>query len=586
MARFASSFVLIACAASLSMSSVSCKKKQVEEVKKEILKTKEILEVPMPDGAVAEVVIKDPESFAARVSKGAGLEPMLGASPWQKLLDSVNDENAKKALKAIDPHGTVAGVALMKFGPQDKPHGVMAARLKDPEIASAALEAAAKAGGQIKAWDSKVLEGKVYEPGEGAQVAVYGDVVLVSDTREALEGAGKYAAWRSSKSKVDHELIARIPMEKLGPELKRLANEQYGKLKPGDIPPKVKAELDPLVPPVTNALTEVGDAYLYVDIDGDNLKVDESVATKGSLTAWLAKVPSGDASPLLSMPKSESVAFYRFGDGLGPLIYSLMDWGLDTSPLSTADRAEASKQVRALGKSLGHLVAYSTDSGKGGAAPGATPSVNTEVFVRLDLDDAAGAKGAIASLRKLVDKAMATKKPTATPYKKLGAEGETLATPAMIPGFGATAATATKDTWTYAIKGSQLFVDLCLGCTPSQVDAALDPAAKATLADDPIAKAKIGEMPGKGVVSASYGTALSLPGLSGGMGGLLGAAPAPKKPGTPMWGYSQITESGVIAKGVMPMILLGDLAKTLLAVGMMGGPGGGMGGMGGPPPPF
>src|SRR5205085_1481430 len=138
----------------------------------------------------------------------------------------------------------------------------------------------------------------------------------------------------------------------------------------------------------------MGDAYLYVDIDGDNLKVDESIATKGSLKEWTAKIPTGDASALLTMPKSESVALYRFSDGLGPLIYALMDWGIDSSPLSTADRADASKQVRALGKSLGHAVAYSTDSAKGAApAPGTPPSVNTEVFVRFDLDDAAGAKG-------------------------------------------------------------------------------------------------------------------------------------------------------------------------------------------------
>lgn len=580
MARLALSSLLIA-ASLASVSGLSCKKK-VEEVKKEILKKKDILEVPLPDGAVGELVIKDPESFSARLAKGAGLEAMVGPSPYQKLLESVSEENAKKALKAIDPHGTIAGVLLLKFGPGDKPHGVVAARLKDPDIASAALEAAGKTGGQIKAWDSQVLEGKVYEIGTDAEVAVYGDVVLVSDTREALETAGKYVAWRSAKSKVDHELVARIPLDRVGPELKRVANEQYAKLKPGDVPPKVKAELDPLVPPVTHALTEMGEALLYVDIDGDNLKLDETVGTKGSLSAWLAKVPTGDATPLLSMPKSESVALYRFGDGLGPLLYSLMEWGIDGTPLSAADRADASKQLRALGKSLGHAVAYSTDSGKAAAAPGAAPAVNTEIFVRFDLDDAASAKTAIVALHKLVDKAMGAKKPTSAAYKKHGAEGESLATPAMIPSFGTTAATATKDNWTWAIKGSQLFVDLCLGCAPVQVDAALDPAAKATLAEDPMAKAKIGEMPTKGLVTASYGTSLSLPGTFGGMGAFLGGAPpAAKKPTAPMWGWSAVEANGIVAKGAIPMALVGDLAKTLLSIGMMGG-----GGMGGPPPPF
>lgn len=585
MTRFASSFLLLASLVSVSsLGCNGCKKKPIEEVKKEIFKVKEIVEVPMPEGSVGEIVIKDPESFAARVSRGAGLEPMIGASPWEKLLESVNDENAKKALKAIDPHGAVAGVGLMKFGPNDKPHGVMAARLKDPEIASAALEAAAKTGGQLKAWDSKVLEGRVYEVGGGAHVAIYGDVVLLADTPEAMDAGGKYVAWRSSKSKIEHELIARVPMEQVGPELKRLANEHYGKIKPTDIPPKVKAELDPLVPPVTNALTEMGDAILYVDIDGDNLKVDELIAMKGSLKEWVSKIPTGDASPLLSMPKSESAALYRFSDGLAPLLYSLLDWGIDASPLSAADRADASKQVRILGKSLGHAVTYCTDSPKSAAAPapGTPPSVNTEVFVRFDLDDAGAAKGAIGALRRLLDKGLGAKKPTSTAYKKNGAEGETMASPAMIPSFGTTSATATKDTWTWAIKGSQLFVDLCLGCAPSQLDNAFDPAAKGTLADDPIAKAKVGEMPGKGLITASYGTTLSLPGLTGGMGMMLGAPPTAKKPSSPMWGYSQVGAPGIVAKGVMPMLLVGDLAKTLLSIGMMGGAPGGMGG----PPPF
>ncbi len=574
-------------AALVLASPLACKKK-VEEVKKEIVQKKEILEVPLPEGAIGEIVIKDPEAFAEKLSKGGGLEPMLGASPVQKLIDSVPDDNARKALKAIDPHGTVAVVGLMKLGaPGEKPHGVVAARLKDAAIATDALEVASKSGGKMKGWDSKALETKAYEfEGEGV-VAVFGDVVLAADTRDALESAGKYVAWRSAKSKVDHEFIARIPMQKVGPELQKLGTNEYAKVKPTDMPSKVKAELDPLVPPVLNALNEMGEALLYIDTEGDNLKVEETVATKGSLSAWLAKVPQGDAAPLLTMPKAESVAFYRYPDGLGPLVYALMDWGIDGTPLSTADRTEASKQVRALGKALGHGVGFVTDSGKGvgSPAPGTPPSVNTEVFLRFDLDDPAGAKTAITALRKLLDKGLGGKaKLTATAYKKFGGEGETITTPAMIPGFGTSAATATKDTWVYAIKGSELAADLCLGCTPALIDVALDPASKATLADDPAAKARITEFPGKGIITASWGTTLSLPGTFGGMGALLGAPPAPKKPGTALWGYSQVVENGVYGKGSVPMALVGDFAKTLLAIGMMGAPGGGMGGMGGPPP--
>lgn len=569
----------------VALSPLACKKK-VEEVKKEIVKKKDILEVPLPEGAIGEIVIKDPEAFAEKLSKGAGLEPLIGASPYKKLLESIPDEKTRKVVEAIDPHGTMAVVGLMKFNaPGQKPHGVAAARVKDPALVMDALEVASKSGPKIKGFDSPSLETKAYEIENEGVVAVYGDVVLAADNREALEAAGKYAAWRSAKSKVDHELIARVPMDKVGPELKTLGTNEYARVKPTDMPAKVKAELDPLVPPVLNALSEMGEALLYIDTDGDNLKVEETVATKGALSAWLAKAPQGDATPLLTMPKAESVAFYRYPDGLGGLIYALMDWGIDGTPLSTADRTEASKQVRALGKSLGHAVGYVTDSGKGGTpAAGTPPSVNSEIFLRFDLDDPAAAKTAIASLRKLLDKGLGTKtKLTPTAYKKFGGEGETIATPALIPGFGTTAATATKDIWTYAIKGNQLVVDLCLGCIPSLVDVALDPASKATLADDPAAKAKITEFPGKGIVTASWGTSLSLPGTFGGMGSVLGAPPPAKKPGAAMWGYSQVVENGLYGKGAIPMALVGDFAKSLLAIGMMGAPGG-MGGMGGAPP--
>lgn len=575
----------VAASALALLAAPACKKKQVEEVKKKILKKIEITEVPLPENAVGELVVRDPETFMRKLSTGAGLEPILGASPYQKLVDSVADDSAKKAIKAIDPHGTIAGVGLFKFGnPAEKPHGVVAARLKDPDIAAAALDAAEKSGQSIKAWDSGVLGGKVYELKDGGEVAVYGDVVILADTREAIDGAGKYVAWRAAKSTVDHELVLRVPMERIGPELKKLGVAEWAKVKPGDVPPKVKAELDPLVEPVLGGVADMGQTLVTFDIDGDNLKIDETFAAKASLSEWLKKYPTGDATPLLTMPKAESVSLQRFPDGLGPLAYALLEWSVDGTTLSAADRAEVGKQARALGKALGHSFAYATDTVKGAApAPGAPPSLDTEIFVRFDLDDPAAVKGAIPALRKLVEKSMGTgKKLTAAPYKKHGAEGETLTTAAIIPGFGPTSATATKDTWVWALKGSELFVDLCLGCTPHLLDAALDPAAKGTLADDPLAKAKVGEFPTKDLISASYGTTLSLPGLAGGMGSFMGAPPSPKKPGAAMWGWSTVAPTGITAKGAVPLAFVGDVSKSLIAIAGMGMMGGGMGG----PPPF
>ena len=65
-------FALVAAVLALVASS-ACKKKPVEEVKKDIVKKVEITEAPLPDGAVGELVIKDPEGFLKKVSAGAGM---------------------------------------------------------------------------------------------------------------------------------------------------------------------------------------------------------------------------------------------------------------------------------------------------------------------------------------------------------------------------------------------------------------------------------------------------------------------------------------------------------------------------------
>jgi hypothetical protein len=578
MKRLAYSFAAVALLSVTAGGCSSCKKaeKKLDEVKKDLVDKKKIAETPLPEDALGELVIKDPEALVKKSADGAGLGPMVGESPYQKLIDSVTDENAKKALKAIDPHGTFAAVLIAKIAPGEKPHGCAAARLKDPDIAAGALAAAGKSGGNMKTWQSKALDITVYEPGTDGEDAVYGDAVIVADTREALESGAKYVAWRSLESKVDHELVLRVPMQKIGPTLKTLGTQEWAKVTPKDLgSPKVKAEIDPLVDPVLTAVADMGELLVNLDVKGDTLEMDEKLAATKSFSAWLSKYPTGDATGLLSMPKGESASLYRYPDGLGPAIYAGIDFGLESSPLTPAERTDASKAVRDLGKSLGHQVAYVTDTGKGGTG------LNTEILVRIDLDDAALAKGAIPTLRKHAEKA-AGGKASVTPYKKFGAEGETVVTGAVLPSPG-TSGTPAKDTWTWAIKGTQLWLSACLGCTPSLLDSALDPAAKVTLESDPAAKAKIAEYPTKGLITASYGTTFSMPGLAGGLGAFMGAAPpaAPKKPGQAMWGWSTAGADGITAKGVVPLVFLGDLVKGYLAMSM-----GGMGGMGGAPPPF
>lgn len=556
----------------------SCKKKQ-EQVKKELAPIKKtITEVPFPNDALGELVIRDPESFIKHGADGAGLGPMVGDSPYQKLIDSISDENAKKAVKAIDPHGAIAAILIAKIAPGEKPHGVVAARLKDPDVAAAALDAASKTGGNLKTWQSKVLDSTVYEPGNDGEVAVYGDVVVVADTRDALEAGAKYVAWRSA-NKLDHELVLRVPMEKIGPTLKTLGLSEWAKVKPNDLgSPKVKAEIDPLVDPVLTGVADMGDVLVNVDLEGDFAKLDEKVVATKSLSAWLSKYPTGDASALLTMPKAESASLYRFPDGLGPAAYAGIDYGLESSTLTPAERADASKQARELGKALGHQVVYVTDTGKGGTG------VNTEILVRFDVDDPAAVKTSAPALVKLALKA-AGGKPVVAAYKKFGAEGDTVTTAATLGSLTGGAGGATKDTWTWALKGSQLYLSACLGCTPVLLDAALDPASKSTIGDDPAAKAKIGEFPAKGIVSASYGTSLSFPGMTGGMGMFMGAPPPAKKPGVAMWGWSTAAPDGITAKGAVPLSFIGDLLKGYLMIAGMGGMGG-PGGMGGAPPPF
>ncbi len=565
---------------------VACKKKQVEEVKKDLQEKKDLIaEVPLPEDALGELVIRDPEVFAKKIGDGTGFGAMIGPSPFDKLVEATTDENAKKALKALDPHGTLAAIVVSKIGPGAKPHGVAAARLRDPEIASAALAAAAKSGGSMKTWSSKTLETTVYELSGDAHVAVWGDVVIVSDDAGAIEHGAKYVAWRSAKSKVDHEFVVKIPMQKIGPTLKKLGSEEWAKVKPGDVPPKVKAELDPLVDPVLTGLADMGEIAIDLDVDGAELKFSETLAAKGTLSTWFAKYPAGDARPLLSMPKAESVSFVRFPDGLGPLLYSLADLGIDaTSELSAAEKADASTQLRALGKALGNELAYATSKGKAaatGVAPGA-PSLDTEIFLRLELSDPAAAKGAVETLRKLIQKvAGKSAKPTVAAYKKFGAEGETITTGAVLPsmaglpGLGG-AATPSKDNWVWAIKDGRLYLDACLGCAPALVDATLDPASKATLEHDPAAKTTIATFPDKGVTGASYSTSLGLPGTFGGLGAFMGLPSTPKSATGVVWSWSTISADGAIVKGTLPLSLLGDVVRGYLSIA----------GMGGAPPPY
>ena len=545
----------------------SCKKKTQEatdKVKKDIVaKIRPIDEAPAPANLIGELVIKDPEGVAKRGVDGAGFSAEVGPSPYEKLIESINDENVKKGLRAVDPHGAIAAVAIAKFGAGEKPHGAMAAKLKDPELATVALTTGAK-GGEIKAWDSKVLDTQVYEPGADGkgEIAVYGSVVIVADDRATMENAGKYVAWKASKGdSLGHDLSLRVPMDKIGPELQKLGVAAWSMVGPTDIPAKIKGALDPMIAPVLQGVADMGPIAVDLDIDTKVVKIDDKIDAKGTFATWLGSLPSGDASALLSMPKADGVSLMRFGDSLGPLIYSSVDQLLDMSAMPAPEKADLLKQVQALGKSLGTEAVL--------ANKGSGPT--SEFLVRFELKDGPAAKTALTALEKAGLKAAAAgklpKPPKVTPYKKFGAEGDQI---------DVEISPTSKISLLWAVRGSYLFVGFGnSGFTIA--DAGIDPASKATFDTDAAAKAKVATYPSKGIISASYGDTWSfskslLPGMAP------PPAPTPTAATTPIWSYSTADSTGMAAKGEIPLAFVGDLTRFYIGMLMM------FGGGGAPPP--
>ncbi|GAC1352424.1 MAG: hypothetical protein NVSMB1_15160 [Polyangiales bacterium] len=443
----------------------------------------------------------------------------------------------------------------------------MAARLKDADIAAAALAAAAK-GGDLKSWSSKALDVTVYEQGSDFEVAIFGDMVIAADTRDALESAGKYVAYRSAKgNKLDHDATLRMPLSKYGPRLRDLGKDGYAKVNSA-IPPKLRGALDALVGPLLDGVADMGDAAIHLDVEGGYLKMEEKIAAKGAFSRWLATYPSGDVSPMLSMPKGEGVGLVRFPDGLGPLLDAAIEQGAEEAKaLTPADRVDLAKQVRVLGKSLGHEFAYSHKS----AVSGKAGPYDSEYVLRIDLTDGAAAvasRGALSAIRKHLIKASGAPASavTVTPYKKNGADGETVSFSGSA-GMGASASSGPKDNVTFAIKGNYFYLDACIGCVGVLLDPALDPSSKNTWADDAAAKAKVASYPAKDLISASYADAWSFPKVLLGRGaGVAGGI----KNGTPMWGWSTSSTEGLVGKGGIPLSFVGEMGRVLLS---MVGPG-------------
>jgi hypothetical protein len=549
----------------------SCKKKPPveEEVKKEKSNKKpEVPEEPLPKDLAFEAILRDPEAVAKRGADGAGFAKEVGASPYQKLIDNLPDDKARKAARAIDPHGAVSLVITAKPDDLIDEHKwssktvsvVGAAHLKDADLANAALVVIGKTDSDIKSHPAKSFEGTIYELKPDLAIAVNGDLILVGDGAAALENAGKYASYLARKGgKQDHDLYVRIPTTALSAKAKVAGTEVWAREKK-DVPPAIATELDLLIPPVLEALGDAGDAIGYFDVRGDDLVMEQKMSATGSLSKWFAKYPSGDATALLSMPKAESAALYRLPDGLGPLAYSLVDESLKKSGLDPADNADIAKYARILGKSLGHEVVYSSNSAGLFTAFSGGGKGNAEYFGRVELTDPAGAKSALVRFRELTEKNVTGKydpKLKTTPYKKFGAEGETITITS--PSYGGGPPTTPDSTLLWAIRGSYAYVDLCIYCVPKLDADALDPATKSTMGDDTGAKTKIGTFPTAGVVEAAYGDVGAY--LRAAMT-IFGAPPSKALP--PIWAWATVNDSGLDARELVPLAAIGDVVRAFV----------------------
>jgi hypothetical protein len=532
----------------VAFTAVGCKRKKVDAVTKDRAdKPRAVVVVPPPRDLLADLVIRDPEAFAKRAVDGAGLTKELGPSPFDKLVDSRSSVGEKAALRAIDPHAPAAvlvvGDVSSTFSHFGTPviHTLVAVRIHDAQAVEPALGVLG-----AKSEPSKALGQPIYEAND-LHFVLLGDVLVGSDSRDALETAGKYAEYRVMSAKLAHEGVGTVMLGSIGAGLNKELSAEWTKSK-ATMPARSATAAEPLVVAGLAALLEVGDATFDLDVDGDTLVVGHEIRATGKLAKWITGYPAGDANALLSLPKA-SATVYRFTHDLAPLVYAGSADLLAASPLSAAERADFDKALHVIGASLGHELAVVTRSGATKSSPG-SPGFDFEYLVRLELASAAPLKGVMETLRKISEKPIAkalSAKTTTTPYKKLGAEGET-----MTFSFGGLS-------WTllWATRASSLYLDFCWACSPKLTDAVLDASAKATLGDDPVAKAKIATFPSSGVVAASYGDD---PGYRV-LGGLIpsftfGSAT------TPSSGYSAAFSGGLRGKGWMPLASFGEFARV------------------------
>jgi hypothetical protein len=467
-----------------------------------------ITEVAAPSAAVGEVTIADPEVFAKGVA-AAGGKADIAASPYAALMASADDEAMKQVLRVVDPHAPMV-VTVVASG--TRLHFVVAVRATDPGAATKALNAQTDPGDR----PSPSLATTIHSLAEGSGfAAVFGDAVLFADAADALESAGRYSAFRARKVPPKHQLTMRVASAKLAVLGKNSGAKTWGQLLPKGLAANVVAQVRPVMMLLLDRVAALGAATFEADAVGQQLSVHGFIPATGATSEWLTQQLKGDRGPLLTLPKGEVVAFARVPGELGPLSLSVAEVGLDSIGFEPTARAEASKQLAALGRALGREVGFST----------VTETGRREVVARFQVTDLPAAKSALSALSKAIAKrARVNNKVDVVPYSKFGAIGERIDI--------ADAKATDKDNWAWALRDSTLYVGGCLACFTSLFDAAVDPSGSGSLGKHSALTTTLGQIPSEGLLLATLhkeGSAFHVTSLNASATGLNLAGTVPLK---------------------------------------------------------
>jgi hypothetical protein len=482
-----------------------------------------LAKIEVPDDLVGELMIRDPLSTAEAATRALGLEGMDDPSQLAK-----GDPSFADLVSIVDFHGAMAAAVLGDAKKPDGWHVVIAAKAKDVNLARQTLAARAKEG-KLKATDTPSIRATIYsdpkKPKNGG-FAMIGEAIVLSDSVSEIEQAGRWIAREATDGTPPHDLTLKVPLSRLAPDLRSEAKSWWEKEKQTD--PDAPA-FAPLMEQVVRGLGDLGDLSLSLDLENQDAVLSARLEATGELSQLLSAFPGATPRSLLTLPKGNGAFVLRVPDSLS----QLFEKGI-------ADEAKKSGGGRALelanafGKALGHEVAFVY---KERSKKATTGEPIPEVLVRIELAHPESAK-------KLVKEAWAelTKKPNRKvvikPYAKLGAEGESIA---LTEG-------TEKLELKWAIKGPHLFLDIAFEGKTTLIDAAVDPAAKQLLQNDPRAKSFTDKLPKTGLAAIYYAETSKAPSLAE-----LGATPTLSGV---RWMWLSATKEGFATAFNLP---LGDL---------------------------